>query len=168
MLPAVQSPTDDATFTAFLQRAMPAVRQLLARLCASDADAEDVLQETLAKVWRLRAGFDGARNGEAWLAQAAFRCFCDHRKRLRARPAATGDAAAAAAPATPCRTELRDELEHRLRALAPLARELLVGFHAEGRSLQELAARHGLLVNTVKSHLHRARLRLALQKPEEP
>jgi RNA polymerase sigma-70 factor (ECF subfamily) len=164
MAAAVQTPIDDATFTAFLQRAMPAVRHLLARLC-SNADAEDVLQETLAKVWRLRASFDARQNGDAWLAQAAFRCFCDHKKRLRARPAATSDAATAQAPAVPCRTELRDELHHRLRALAPLPRALLLGFHAEGCSLEELAARHGLPLNTVKSHLHRARLRLAQEKP---
>src|SRR5690606_14245271 len=122
-----------------LQAAMPAARQLLLRLCSGSADADDVLQETLAKVWRHRARFDPARNGEAWLLQAAFRCFCDHRRRRRAHPA--GDGGALAAPPTPCAAELRDELRHRLQALDPLARALLVGFHGEGCSLQDLAAR---------------------------
>jgi RNA polymerase sigma-70 factor (ECF subfamily) len=168
MSTAVQRPIDDATFTDFLQRAMPAVRRLVDRLCGNEADAEDVVQETLAKVWRLRASFDAARNGDAWLLQAAFRCFCDLRKRARTSPATT-DAAATPAPAAPCLLELRDEVRHRLQALDPLPRALLLGFHGEGCSLHELAARHGLPVNTVKSHLHRARLRLALEKPpEEP
>jgi RNA polymerase sigma-70 factor (ECF subfamily) len=158
---AVTPRTDDATFSTFLQQAMPAVRQFLRRLCACDADADDVLQETLAKVWRLRAGFDPQQNGDAWLMQAAFRCFCDHRERLRSRGATGGDAASAPAPTAPCATELRDELRHRLQALPPLERALLLGFHADGLSLRELAARHELPVNTVKSHLHRARLRLA-------
>jgi RNA polymerase sigma-70 factor, ECF subfamily len=161
-MPRCVSPTpiDDATFAAFLQRAIPAARRLLLRLAGTAADADDVLQETLAKVWRHRARFDPAKNGDAWLLQAAFRCFCDQRKRRRAA-AAGGDAAAAiAAPSRPCAVELRDELRHRLQALDPLARALLVGFHGDGRSLQELAREHGLPVNTVKSHLHRARLRL--------
>lgn len=159
-MPSCVSPPDDATFAAFLQGAMPAARQFLLRLCGSDADADDLLQETLAKVWRHRAGFDPARNGVAWLQQAAFRCFCDDRRRRRPAPAADGAAEALPTPVAPCTTELRDELRHRLQALEPLARALLVGFHGEGRSLKDLAARHGLPVNTVKSHLHRARQRL--------
>jgi RNA polymerase sigma-70 factor (ECF subfamily) len=158
-MPSCVSPVDDATFAAFLARSMPAVRQFLLRLAGGDADADDVMQETLAKVWRHRARFDPAKNGDGWLLQAAFRCFCDHRKRRRAAPAADG-ADAVASPAAPCPTELRDELRHRLRALDPLARALLLGFHGEGRSLKELAQQHGLPLNTVKSHLHRARLRL--------
>ncbi len=163
------SPVDDA-FAAFLQRAMPAVRQFLRRLAGGDADADDVLQETLAKVWRHRARFDPAQNGNAWLLQAAFRCFCDHRRRQRALPATDPAAAAVAAARQPCAAELRDELRHRLQALDPLARALLVGFHGEGRSLKELAALHGLPLNTVKSHLHRARRRLhdAASEPGEP
>lgn len=161
---AVMTPTDDATFTAFLTKALPAVRQFLLRLCGRDADADDLLQETCAKVWRHRASFDASRNGEAWLLQAAFRCFCDQRRRRRPTPTAgTGDTSAA--PTVPCATELRDELQHRLQGLEPLARALLIGFHAEGRSLQELATHHGLPVNTVKSHLHRARLRLQQERP---
>jgi RNA polymerase sigma-70 factor (ECF subfamily) len=156
---AVLPPLDDATFTALLQRAMPAMRQFLVRLCGRDADADDLLQETLAKVWRLRASFDATKNGDAWLLQAAFRCFCDHRKRQHSLPA-TGEQPAAIAAVSPCVTELRDEVQVRLQSLPPLARALLLGFHAEGRSLKELAVLHALPVNTVKSHLHRARLRL--------
>lgn len=165
MPPAVQPPIDDATFTDLLQRAMPAVRQFLVRLCGSQADADDLLQETMAKVWRLRASFDPARNGDAWLMQAAFRCFCDHRRRRRADRPSTGHSAATPAPSVPCPTELRDEVQHRLQALEPLAQALLLGFHAEGLSLKELATRHALSLNTVKSHLHRARLRLQQEKP---
>jgi RNA polymerase sigma-70 factor (ECF subfamily) len=162
---SVRLPTDETVFATFLHEAQGRVLALLRRLCASEADAEDVLQETLAKVWRLRAGFDAAQNGEAWLLQAAFRCFCDHRqRRLRQPPTVAGTDAAA--PVRACDLELRDEVRHRLAALAPLERELLLGFHADGLSLRDLAARHGLPLNTVKSHLHRARSRLQ-REPHE-
>lgn len=165
MATAVQTPTDDTAFAAFLQQALPGLRVFVLRLCGNAADAEDVLQETLAKVWRLRAGFDATKNGEAWLLQAAFRCFCDHQRRARTRPPTSDAAATTPAPNPPCAFELRDEVQHRLAHLEPLPRALLLGFHAEGLSLHELAARHALPVNTVKSHLHRARLRLAQEKP---
>jgi len=163
MAMAVHRPPDDATFTALLQQAMPALRRFLLRLTGSLADADDLLQETLAKAWRLRASFDPTGNAAAWLQQAAFHCFCDQRRRSTAQPA--GDAASWPATPTPCPVELRDEVRARLQHLEPLPRALLLGFHAEGLSLQELAARHGLPVNTVKSHLHRARHKLATEQP---
>jgi RNA polymerase sigma-70 factor (ECF subfamily) len=163
MPPGSATPTaptiDDRTFTQLLQRTMPALRAFVRRLAGS-ADADDVLQETLAKVWRLRHGFDASRNGAAWLHRAAFRTFCDHRRRDRGRPRAHDMLADAAAPPAPCRTELQDELQHRLAKLPALERELLLGFHQDGLSLKELARRHILALNTVKSHLHRARRRL--------
>lgn len=155
--------TDENAFAAFLQQAEPRVRQLLRRLCAHPGDADDVLQETLTKVWRLRDRFDADRNGEAWLLQAAFHCFLDHRQRERRQPAPQ-EHVDPAATARPLDLELREEVNHRLAQLPPLERDLLLGFHGHGLSLKELALRHQLPINTVKSHLHRARLRL----PKEP
>ncbi len=157
--------TDETAFATFLHQTQGRVLALLRRLGANEADAEDVLQETLAKVWRLRAGFDAQRNGEAWLLQAAFRCFCDHRQRRRRQPP-TIEGGDEPAPVRACDLELRDEVAHRLAALAPLERELLLGFHAYGHSLRDLALHHGLPLNTVKSHLHRARTRLQREHHE--
>jgi RNA polymerase sigma-70 factor (ECF subfamily) len=61
---------------------------------------------------------------------------------------------------TASETDLRDELEHALRLLDPLERTLLLGFHRDGMTLKELASTHGLPLNTIKSHLHRARRKL--------
>lgn len=160
--PAPRTTTESA-FAAFLQQAEPRVRQLLHRLCGRLGDAEDVLQETLTKVWRLRDSFDAGRNGEAWLLQAAFRCFLDHRQRQRRLPAPQENVDPPVAT-RPCDLELRDEVTFRLAQLPPLERDLLVGFHGHGLSIKELAEHHQLPINTVKSHLHRARLRL----PKEP
>ena len=155
---AVQQPTD-TLFAAFLQQQIPELRVFVRRLCREPADVDDILQETLAKVWRLRGGFDATQNGRAWLQRAAFRCFCDHRRRRDAAPEPL-DAAATPAVARADAHELADELQHRLQRVTALERALLLGFHRDGHSLRELADRHGLPVNTVKSQLHRARLRL--------
>jgi RNA polymerase sigma-70 factor (ECF subfamily) len=146
----------DEAFAAFLQQQRPRALAFLQRLCG--ADAEDVLQDTMAKVWRLRGSFDTQKNGEAWLLQAAFRTFCDQRARCRGPG---GEMAAdAAAPARPCPVELRDEVQQRLAGLPAIERTLLLGFHRDGLSLKELAVQHAMPLNTVKSHLRRARARL--------
>ncbi|MBL8749389.1 MAG: sigma-70 family RNA polymerase sigma factor [Planctomycetes bacterium] len=150
---------DDAAFATLLQSHEAAVRGLLRRLCTFPNDADDLLQETWTKVWRLRASFDPAGNALAWLQQAAFRCFCDHRRRERRTPRTNGGHHDLVGR-DPAAAEWRDEVRHRLAVLAPLERDLLLGFHGGGRSLRELAAEHGLPVNTAKSHLHRARRRL--------
>jgi RNA polymerase sigma-70 factor (ECF subfamily) len=154
-----QNALDDAAFAALLEQHRARVLHFLARLCASEA--EDLLQETLTKVWRLRHAFSPDGNAEAWLLQAAFRTFCDHRARCARRPVGDGSVEGLEAPQRPCAIELRDEVEVRLQGMPPLQRELLTGFHRDGATLEELAARHGLPLNTVKSHLHRARARLA-------
>ncbi|MGE3171015.1 MAG: RNA polymerase sigma factor [Planctomycetota bacterium] len=157
----------DATFAQMVQQHRAAALQLLRRL--APADAEDLVQEALAKAWRYRASFvPGASSdgGRAWLMRAAFRAFLDHRRRVGA-PAAVdpSELAQRAAPGR-CPAADRDELARALLPLRPLERALLLGFHGERCSLDELARRHGLPRNTVKSHLHRARRRLAA--PEDP
>lgn len=164
--PTTLLPLTDEAFAALLDAARPAALRLLRRLCGAELDAEDVLQETLTKVWRLRGGFVPEGNLQGWLSQAAFRTFCDARARQQRQPSAcTPDLAAAPAPERPCDVELRDEVRHHLDLLSPLERALLLGFHAQGHSLRELAAAHGLPLNTVKSHLHRARQRLVENRP---
>ncbi|MCB9877154.1 MAG: sigma-70 family RNA polymerase sigma factor [Planctomycetes bacterium] len=146
-----------------IARTMPELRAFVRRLCGNQHDADDVLQDALTKAWRLRAGFDPTQNGVAWLQRAAFHSFCDLRQRLRRAPSASAaalDVDAAPAPPAACAAELRDELGQRLLRLDELARTLLLGFHRDGRSLRELARDHRLPLNTVKSHLHRARREL--------
>jgi RNA polymerase sigma factor (sigma-70 family) len=166
-MPAATMP--DAAFEARFAALLAAHRErmlaFLRRLAGPGDDAEDLLQETLAKVWRLRMSFDPAGNAAGWLLQAAFRTFCDQRTRRRGG-ASAAEPDALPGPSMPCRLELRDEVNRVLSRLSPLERELMLGFHRDGLSLGDLATKHGLPINTVKSHLHRARQRLA--RPEEP
>ena len=81
---------DDQQFSAFLHEQTAALRAFVRRLCGNDADADDVLQESLTKVWKLRASFDPRQNGRAWLQRAAFRVFCDNRARRRPQPTSPG------------------------------------------------------------------------------
>ena len=163
-LGAVSRNTDESALAALLQQQRPRLLDLLQKLCG--ADAEDVLQETMAKVWRLRHAFDANRNGRAWLVKAALRTLHDHRARRRREPPVPDQPAEPTIACTNVSVELREEVARRLASLPDVERELLVGFHADGMSLRELATRHRLPLNTVKSHLHRARARLAAERGE--
>jgi RNA polymerase sigma-70 factor (ECF subfamily) len=91
----------------------------------------------------------------------ALRVVLDQRARglrLREAAGAQSNELAAREDAT---VEHRDEL---LRVLAPLSdveRDVLVRFHGRGETVQELALALQLPEGTVKSHLHRARRKLA-------
>jgi RNA polymerase sigma-70 factor (ECF subfamily) len=52
-------------------------------------------------------------------------------------------------------------LEQALAELPELPRRAFLAFHRDGRSLNQIAAEMGLPLNTLKSHLRRARQRLA-------
>ena len=160
MPPGTAAAIDDRSLAELLHRNQPALRRFLRQLCGNHSDADDVLQDTLTKVWRLRHTYDASQNGDAWLRQAAFRSFCDRRRRERRQPQVTDAISSRPAAPTACRAELHDELQHRLRLLPLIERELLLGFHRDGLALHELAQRFQLPINTVKSHLHRARRRL--------
>jgi len=150
-------PKDESSFVTFLERSRRDVLCFLRRL--SHQDAEDLLQDTYAKVWRLRSHFDPSRNASSWLLRAAFHVFCTHRRRqARCRlPMDDVPLPSIPVPTRLWRLELSESLTKTLNTLPQLQRVLLLGFHEHGLSVKQLSTRHALPLNTVKSHLHRAR-----------
>ena len=56
--------------------------------------------------------------------------------------------------------ETRDLVGHLLRKLSPLEQDIVLRFHHRRETLAEIAQGLNMPVNTVKSHLHRARRKL--------
>ncbi|MCR9248645.1 MAG: sigma-70 family RNA polymerase sigma factor [bacterium] len=162
---AIEEPDTDPAFAAFLARHRGRVLGFLRRLAPRDAD--DLLQETFAKVWRYRSGWDPQRASASWLLRTAFHVTVDHRRRAGRQPQPDDERARSQTAAAPCRSELRDEIERSLASLSAVERALLLGFHRDERSLQQLATEHDLPVNTVKSHLHRARRKLQREPSDD-
>lgn len=138
-------------------------RRLVARARGA-VEADDVVQETLVRALRYRHAFDPGRELAPWLRRTAYRAFLDGQslaeRRRRLRPEARPDAEAAADLVA--RSDLLSTLLARLSAVE---RDVLVRFHERGESVREIAARLGMPAGTVKSHLHRARRRLAERGP---
>jgi len=145
---------------------LPSVRAFLGKLLSGrrDVEVEDLVQETVARALRYRASFDPRHSLGPWLRRTAFRVFLDHGG--TATPSSPGEAIEPEAPRSEldgC-VETREALEHILRSLQGVERDILVRFHRDEQPLSEIATVLGLPIGTVKSHLHRARKRLATEE----
>ena len=153
----------DDPLEARLVAELPRLRAFLRRL--GGADCEDLSQEVMAKALRYRDSFDESRALGPWLRVAALRIWMDHRDRAQREPAVLGELDPAAVP----EGDLEDGelLQVLLARLATVERAVLLRFHRDGETIREVAAALGLPEGTVKSHLHRARRKLAALDPEE-
>lgn len=161
-------------FGELLRRFAPGVAALLRRTSPSSDLRGDALQEALARAWTARASYDPGRPFGPWLATIALRAARDLARARSRRPdrAALGDAESeepADANERPDEAAARRDESERLAAelssalaeLPAVAREVFLRFHRDDTSLQEIADEMGMPLNTVKSHLHRARQRVA-------
>jgi RNA polymerase sigma-70 factor, ECF subfamily len=124
--------------------------------------AEDVLQEAFIRIWRCASRSDPARGSAiTWMATIVRNLAIDVKRSPAA--AATDDTALMVIPFNG-RSAL-DEIEatdnaRRLRqaiqSLDPMKRKLVVAAYIQGQSREQLAARFGAPVNTIKTWLRRA------------
>jgi RNA polymerase sigma-70 factor (ECF subfamily) len=140
----------------------------------SRATAEDLLQETMIRVWRriddLPADPDGRRR---WLYTVARHVGIDSIRRSRARPVGVHglDEVMTLGEDDPTESVVAmDALVGAVRELSTGHRQVLAEIYLEGRSIRETADRLGLPVGTVKSRAFYAlrSLRSAFEDPEEP
>lgn len=138
------------------------------RVVPDRAEAEDVLQEVYATVWRKAMQFDAARaSAITWLAMIARNKAID---RLRSTPAGVRAAPMELAEAVPDPSaspldgaESSDENARLARCMERLdgdRRELVRTAFFEGVTYEELAARIGSPLGTVKSWIRRSLLQL--------
>lgn len=83
---------DEAAFTEVAHRYRPELRVHCYRMVGSLADSEDLVQETLLKAWRGRAGFEGRAAVRSWLYKIATNTcldFLESRKQRRSGGAVT-------------------------------------------------------------------------------
>jgi RNA polymerase sigma-70 factor (ECF subfamily) len=148
---------------------------LVVRMVRNRAIAEELAQEIFVKAYRNLASFDRRRKFSSWLFKVAHNATIDHlrRRRLDTVPldspgdesGGVGDLLAGPEREGPesraLRSELAGALEAAMAELRPEHREILLLRFREGLSYGELAEVLGLAMGTVKTHLHRARKRLA-------
>ena len=136
--------------------------------------AEDVMQEAFIRIWRNAASFDPARGMPiTWMATIVRNLAIDVKRSPAAEP--TDDMELAVIPFTgrSALEELEASDNHRrlrdaMKSLDPMKRKLVIAAYINGESREELSARFGAPVNTIKTWLRRAviDIRAALEETD--
>jgi RNA polymerase sigma-70 factor (ECF subfamily) len=156
---------DRTAFRSLYRDSSAKLMGVLLRILRERAEAEDALQEVYTRVW-LRAGkYDPAKGrGMTWLIAVARNLAID---RLRSRVDAIGDdGLETVADSTPrAETRLIAMGEARRMAdcfatLEPDRAEAVRGAYLGGLSYLDLAARHAVPLNTMRTWLRRSLLKL--------
>jgi RNA polymerase sigma-70 factor (ECF subfamily) len=170
---------DLGAFEALLAGHLPAVRRFARAFARSDADADDLAQEALLRVFRNLRLFRYQAAFSTWLYSVVRNAFLDAGKgregRRRALEEPLGreheDHEGGERPDTAALgEEERRRVWEALRRIPVEFRTAVVLFDLEGHTYDEVAAVEGVAVGTVKSRLHRGRaaLRALLVEAGEP
>ena len=127
------------------------------------AAAEDVAQEVFVKLWQALPKYDGRAQLSTWIyaitRNAAISALRSRRHLLSTSdPTVLGEVEAIAA--TPAEQD-DPALWLHVQALPEKQRQAVVLYYQDERTVEEVAEMMGMPVNTVKTHLHRARAGLA-------
>jgi RNA polymerase sigma-70 factor (ECF subfamily) len=128
------------------------------------AAAEDLAQEVFVKLWQALPRYDGRAKLSTWIyaitRNAAVSALRSRRRSLSMSDAgvlAEVEAIAAGPVAEPGDAGLRRQVE----SLPEKQRQAVTLYYLDERPVEEVAEMMGMPVNTVKTHLHRARSGLA-------
>ncbi len=143
------------------------------RLTGNDADAQDLVQETVLRAFRFFDSFEPGTNCRAWLFRILMNTFVnEYRKRVRgphqvdldetmSTLESRADPAVVSLPATPeelvSAGMLDGDLKEGLRALPPEFRAAVLLCDVEEFSYKEIAEMTQVPVGTVMSRIHRGR-----------
>jgi RNA polymerase sigma-70 factor (ECF subfamily) len=169
---------DKAALEALLAEVAPSVHRFGLRMCRHEADAEEVMQDTLLSIARNLKSFEGRSSLSSWVFTLA-RTACSRRRRgLKNQPHLSDEDAPEplASGPDPEQHAVDRQLAHRvvaaIDALPPDQRDVLHLRDVEGLTGDETAAALGISLEAMKSRLHRARaslertLRTALEPPK--
>ncbi|MFP2926916.1 RNA polymerase sigma factor [Pyxidicoccus sp. 3LG] len=161
---------DAGAVEALLARHEKQVYRFGLRMCGSEEDAKEVLQETLLAAFRGLQAFRGDAALSTWLFQVA-RTHCVRLRRQRVgapeefqpldSPAVARVPAEEAAPDMVSHArQVGEVLRAAILALPESQREVLILRDVEGLTAEEAARVVGIEVRALKSRLHRARRQL--------
>jgi RNA polymerase sigma factor (sigma-70 family) len=155
---------DRQAYSELLREVTPFIRALLRRHCSHREDIEEMVQDTLLTLHRVRRTYDPRRPFSPWLGAIAARRGIDGlRRRLRvARHEISADAHSYETFSEPVANDdiealrARDEVGELLRRLPARQREALEALKLRQLSLAQASAASGQSVAALKVNTHRA------------
>jgi RNA polymerase sigma-70 factor, ECF subfamily len=169
-----RQPTDADRFEAFVREYQDMVFATAARLLGDATEAEDVAQTVFLRAFERFAAVSESPKAAGWLKTVATNLCLNHLSRYRARwqffseRDRSGDEGAAGAVATTSaspwtaleQADRAAHLERALRGLPDHQRVMLVLYHFDDMTYQDIASRLGVSLAKVKTDIHRGRERL--------
>ena len=168
---------DEAAFAMLYERFSPVLYGMAFRMTNDYGDAEDVLQEGMTYIWRKASAFDSSRSSAfAWAAMILRNKAIDKlrmrrrgerlEERVKGSPDLSSDQDDTSA-LEPLFREQRDHVRSALSQIPPDQRTALELSFFSGLTHEEIAARLGAPLGTVKARIRRGVLRLRkLFRPE--
>ncbi len=157
---------DRAAFAEVYSATSSKLMGVLLRILGQRAEAEDALQEVYTRVW-LRAGrYDASKGaGMTWLIALARNHAIDRLRARRPEQSDDGEAELVVDQSPRAETRLIAQGEARrvgdcFDALEPDRADAVRGAYLSGLSYQDLAARHDVPINTMRTWLRRSLLKL--------
>lgn len=150
------------------ERLVPAYRRrvfgLAYSLLRDRGAAEDLAQEVFVKLWQALPRYDGRAKLSTWIyaitRNAGISALRSRRPSISmSDPAVFAEAESGGA--APGDAVVDAALWRQVEALPEKQRQAVLLYYQDERSVDEVAAMMGMPVNTVKTHLHRARASLA-------
>jgi RNA polymerase sigma-70 factor, ECF subfamily len=160
---------DVRAFELLLAEHLPTVRRFARAFAGSEADADDLAQDALLRVYRNLRLFRWQSAFSTWLYAVVRNAFLDAGKGRSGRRKALEEPLGReheehSGGTRPDEAALGEEERRRvwdaLRKIPAEFRTAIVLFDIEGRTYDEVAAVEGVAVGTVKSRLHRGRAAL--------
>jgi RNA polymerase sigma-70 factor, ECF subfamily len=168
----------DESFNEGILAHLPALHRVAVRLTCRPYDAEDLVQETVARALAYRAQFHPGTNLRSWLLTIERSIFLNSRRSVRHAPqlqsmdnldentlySGSGVSASPSAEHVLLQGWIDDQIADALRALPEHYRRAVLLCDVQGLSYAEIAQQMGCALGTVMSRLHRGRtlLRQAL------
>ncbi len=169
---------DRAAFDDLIYKYERRAYQYAYRLTSNSEEASDVVSDAFVRVYNALQNFKGQSAFTTWLFRIITNCYLDARKKERSRPTVSLDNAMQSSEGDferqveddgpgPSEELEKSERERLVQAalfkIPEYQRAMLVMYHVENLSYEEIAEALDLPIGTVKSRLNRARLSLREQ-----
>jgi RNA polymerase sigma-70 factor, ECF subfamily len=147
-------------FELLLDRYQKKAFRLAYSIMGDSASAEDVTQDAFVKMWQILPEYDGRASPSTLLYTIVRNTALSALRTATHRRSASLDCSYEV-PAASVDTAAQLETEQLVRRLPGAEQQIVRLFYLQDRKVDEVAQMLGMPIGTVKSHLHRARRRLA-------